>query len=586
MKKTKIVCTIGPASDSVETLVKLIENGMNVTRLNFSHGDYGGYIKTLDSIAQAVEITGEPIGVMLDTKGPEIRIGLIKDGKADLVAGKEIILTTEEIEGDASRIYVNYPGLPEDVQAGNLILIDDGIVSLEVLSIDKTEVKCRILNGGEISNRKGVNIPDVEINLPSITEKDIEDIKFGIEHGVDFISPSFIRSAKDVLAIREILEEAGARIDIISKIENRQGVDNIDEILEVSDGIMVARGDLGVEIPPEEVPIIQKRLINKCNALGKYVITATQMLDSMIRNPRPTRAEASDVANAIFDGSDAIMLSGETAAGKYPVEAVQTMTRIALKTESAIDYDAFYKIKQPAKQIKTQITTTDAISHASCTTALDLGASAIITVTKTGFTARMLSKYRPKAPIIANTPSKKASTKLSIVWGVKPIYTEESSGTDSMIKEAVDITLEKGFIKKGDLVVITAGVPVGLAGTTNILKVEVVGQIVALGTGIGYSSVVGKARIVNNIEDAKQLEEGEILVTFGTTPEMVPYMKKAAAVITEEAGIASHAAIVGLNIGVSVIVGIKDARNKFKNGEVFTLDVNRGAIYRGKANVI
>lgn len=584
MKKTKIVCTIGPASESVETLVELINNGMNVTRLNFSHGDYEGYTKTLASIAEAVEITQQPIGVMLDTKGPEIRIGLIKDGKTNLVAGNEIILTTEEIEGDDSRIYVNYAGLAKDVKPGNFILLDDGIISLEVLSVDKTEIKCKILNSGEISNRKGVNVPDVEINLPSITEKDISDIKFGIKNGVDFISASFIRSAKDVLAIREILEEEGADIDIISKIENRQGVDNIDEILEVSDGIMVARGDLGVEIPAEEVPIIQKELINKCNELGKYVITATQMLDSMIRNPRPTRAEASDVANAIFDGSDAIMLSGETAAGKYPVEALKTMTRIALKTESVIDYDSINKIKQSKGQ--TQITTTDAISHASCTTARDLGASAIITVTKTGFTARMLAKYRPQAPIIANTPTPKASTKLSVVWGVTPIYTQESNGTDRMIKEAVDTTLAKGFIENGDLVVITAGVPVGLSGTTNILKVEVVGQIVALGTGIGHNSVVGKVRIVNNLEDAKKLEEGEIIVTYGTTAELVPYMEKAAAVITEEAGIASHAAIVGLNIGVSVIVGIKDARNKFKDGEIFTLDVNRGAIYRGKANVI
>ncbi|SMB82978.1 pyruvate kinase [Desulfonispora thiosulfatigenes DSM 11270] len=582
MKKTKIVCTIGPASQSVETLVELINNGMNVARLNFSHGNYEEHAERIGAIAKAVEITKKPIGIMLDTKGPEIRIGLIKDGKANLIAGNEITLTTDEIEGDESRIFVNYAGLPQDVKPGNQILLDDGIISLEVLNVEKSEIKCKILNSGEISNRKGVNVPDVRINLPSITEKDIADIKFGIKYGVDFISASFIRNAQDVLAIKKILEEENADIDIISKIENRQGVDNIDEILEVSEGIMVARGDLGVEIPTEEVPIIQKILIKKCNKLGKPVITATQMLDSMMRNPRPTRAEASDVANAIFDGTDAIMLSGETAAGKYPVISLQTMTRIAEKTESAINYDDHHRFKE----IKTRKTTTDAISHATCSTARDLRAAAIITVTKTGFTARMISKYRPKATIVANTPCMRALTKLSIVWGVNPIYTDEANGTDKMIEQAIDTTLEAGFINNGDLVVVTAGVPVGLAGTTNILKVEVVGQIVALGTGIGYNSVVGKARIVNNLEDAKQLEEGEILVTFGTTAEMVPYMKKAAAVITEEAGITSHAAIVGLNIGVSVIVGIKDARNKFKNGEIFTLDVNRGAVYRGIANVI
>jgi pyruvate kinase len=583
MRRTKIVCTIGPASESVEMLCKIIESGMNVARLNFSHGSHEEHGQRIRNIREAIKVTNKQVAIMLDTKGPEIRTGLLKEGKITLEAGKEITLTTEEISGDENRLSVNYSGLPQDVQPGNTILIDDGLVALEVLKIEGTEIHCKILNGGEISNRKGVNVPGVNINLPAVTEKDISDIKFGIEQGVDFIAASFIRSASDVLEIKKILEEHNADIHIISKIENKQGVDNLDEILEVSDGLMVARGDLGVEIPTEEVPLIQKLMIEKCNKAGKPVITATQMLDSMIRNPRPTRAEASDVANAILDGTDAIMLSGETANGKYPVEAVQTMARIAIKTESALDYDNLVHTRGKS----TRQTTTDAISYATCTTAHNLGAAAIITATESGSTARMVSKYRPKSPIIAVTPRAKTLRKLMLMWGVKPVFAPITEGTDSLIEQSINVSLEEGLIKNGDLVVITAGVPVGIPGTTNLLKVEVVGQVLAQGAGIGRNSVVGTVQVAKSAKQAiTEIKADEILVVQSTDAEYVPAMEKAAAVITEEGGLTSHAAIVCLNLGKPVIVGVENATEKLPTGTLITLDVERGLIYRGRTKVM
>lgn len=583
MRRTKIVCTIGPASESVEQLCQLIEKGMNVARLNFSHGSHEEHGQRIKNIREAVKLTNKQVAIMLDTKGPEIRTGILKAGKITLETGKKITLTTEVIEGDEDRLTVNYAGLPEDVKAGDQILLDDGLVALKVLEVEGTEIYCEILNGGEISNRKGVNVPGVNINLPAITEKDIADIKFGIEQKVDFIAASFIRSAGDVLEIRKILEEYKADIHIISKIENHQGVDNIDEILEVSDGIMVARGDLGVEVPTEEVPLMQKMMIDKCNKVGKPVITATQMLDSMIRNPRPTRAEASDVANAILDGTDAIMLSGETAAGKYPLEAVSTMASIAEKTESALKYGTIVE----RKGIVIRHTTTDAISHATCTTAHSLGAAAIITATESGSTARMVSKYRPKANIIAVTPKETTLRKLLLVWGVQPIVAPEAEGTDAMIEQSITTALNNGLIKNGDLVVITAGVPVGIPGTTNLLKVEVVGQILAQGIGIGRGSITGNVQVAKTAEQAKtEVQEGEILVVNSTDADYVPAMEKAAAIITEEGGLTSHAAIVGLNLGKPVVVGVEKATEKLTTGSMVTLDVVRGLIYRGKTKVM
>ncbi|WP_435921794.1 pyruvate kinase [Paenibacillus sp. DYY-L-2] len=468
MRKTKIVCTIGPSSESLENTKKLIMAGMNVARLNFSHGDFEEHGNRIKTIRQASEELGKSIAILLDTKGPEIRTGKLKEEPIELVQDEFITLTTEEILGDKDRLSITYKDLPGDVEVGSTILIDDGLIGLTVVDIQGTEIKCRIVNGGTIKSKKGVNVPGVAISLPGITEKDANDIKFGIEQGIDFIAASFVRKASDVLEIRELLERNNAtHIQIISKIENQQGVDNLDEILEVSDGLMVARGDLGVEIPAEDVPLVQKRMIEKCNRAGKPVITATQMLDSMQRNPRPTRAEASDVANAIFDGTDAIMLSGETAAGKYPVESVLTMSRIAEKAESALEYHEIF-LKQSNAQ---QTTVTEAISQSVANSALELNAKAIITSTETGYTARMVSKYRPKAPIIAVTTEDQTLRRLALNWGVNPVKGQVATSTDEMFDNAMKGGLDSGLVKEGDLVVITAGIPLGRSGSTNLIKI-------------------------------------------------------------------------------------------------------------------
>lgn len=471
MRKTKIVCTIGPASESLENTKKLIMAGMNVARLNFSHGDFEEHGARIQTIRQASQELGKSVAILLDTKGPEIRTGKLSVEPIELVQDEFITLTTEEILGDKDRISVTYADLPQDVEVGSTILVDDGLIGLTVVDIQGTEINCRIVNGGTIKSKKGVNVPGVAISLPGITEKDANDIVFGIGQHIDFIAASFVRKASDVLEIRTLLEKHNAtHIQIISKIENQQGVDNLDEILEVSDGLMVARGDLGVEIPAEDVPLVQKMMIEKCNRVGKPVITATQMLDSMQRNPRPTRAEASDVANAIFDGTDAIMLSGETAAGKYPVESVLTMARIAEKAESALAYDEIFKKQSHAQQS----TVTEAISQAVASSAMDLNAKAIITSTETGYTARMVSKYRPKSPIIAVTTIDQTLRRLALAWGVTPVKGEVASSTDEMFARAMKGGVDSGLVKEGDLVVITAGVPLGCSGSTNLIKI---GQI-------------------------------------------------------------------------------------------------------------
>lgn len=469
MRKTKIVCTIGPSSESLENTKKLIMAGMNVARLNFSHGDFEEHGGRINNIREASRELGKTVAILLDTKGPEIRTGKLAVEPIELVQDEYIILTTEEILGDKDRISITYNNLPSDVQPGSTILIDDGLIGLTVVEVEGTEIKCRIVNGGTIKSKKGVNVPGVAISLPGITEKDANDIVFGIEQGIDFIAASFVRKASDVQEIRELLEKHNAgHIQIISKIENQEGVDNLDEILEVSDGLMVARGDLGVEIPAEEVPLVQKRMIEKSNVAGKPVITATQMLDSMQRNPRPTRAEASDVANAIFDGTDAIMLSGETAAGKYPVESVLTMSRIAEKAESALNYREIF-LKQ---RIAQETSITEAISQSVAISALDLNAKAIISSTESGHTARMVSKYRPQAPIIAVTTQERTLRRLALTWGVTPVQGRTASSTDEMFENSLKGGLESGIVKAGDLVIITAGVPLGQSGSTNLVKVS------------------------------------------------------------------------------------------------------------------
>lgn len=581
MKKTKIVCTIGPASESQEDLMKLMEKGMDVARLNFSHGTHAEHQLRINSIKTARDIMKASTAILLDTKGPEIRTGLFDKPEIELVDDQEFTITMDDVIGNNQICTVSYKSLMDDVKVGDRILIDDGLIELRITEIIGRNIKTKVVNGGIIKNNKGVNIPNVKINLPAITQKDREDIVFGIKNDIDFIAASFVRKALDVMAIREILEEYdAANIQIISKIENQEGVDNIDEILRVSDGIMVARGDLGVEIPTEEMPIVQKMLIKKCNTLGKPVITATQMLDSMIRNPRPTRAEVTDVANAIYDGTDAIMLSGETAAGKYPIEAIETMARIAKRIEGTLDYGNLLANRQFLREV----TITNAISHATCTVATDVHAQAIITATTSGYTARAVSSYRPESPIIASVNKPSVSRQLSLVWGVHAVMIDEVDSTDDMFDLAVSTSLDEGLIKSGDTVVITAGVPVGKSGTTNLIKVHLVSDVITRGIGIGTHNVTGIARIVT--DEAREFNPGEIFVSKDTDTADVEKMKVAVAIVVEEGGLTNHAAVVGVSLGIPVIVGAENITQLVESGEELSLDIQRGKIYRGKIEIV
>ena len=484
MRKTKIVCTIGPASESEEMLEKLMNAGMNVARLNFSHGSHEEHKARIDSIRKVSKKLGKTIGILLDTKGPEIRTHDMKDGLIVLEKGKEVIVSMSQVEGTPEKFSVTYEDLINDVQIGSYILLDDGLVELQVKDIDKDkgEVKCDILNTGELKNKKGVNLPGVKVNLPGITDKDAADIKFGIKEDIDYIAASFVRRPSDVLDIREILEqENNDNITIFPKIENQEGIDNIEEILEVSDGLMVARGDMGVEIPPESVPIVQKDLIRKCNKLGKPVITATQMLDSMQRNPRATRAEASDVANAIYDGTDAVMLSGETAAGQYPEEAVKTMRNIAISAEAAQDYKKL--LSDRTKLVETSLVNAIGVSVAH--TALNLNVKAIVAATESGSTAITISKYRPHSDIIAVTPSEHTARQLALVWGAYPVVKKGRKTTEDLLNNAVATAVATEKVGNGDLIIITAGVPTGEKGTTNMMKLHLVGDEIAKGQGVG-----------------------------------------------------------------------------------------------------
>ena len=585
MKKTKSVCTIGPASESVETLVKLINAGMNVARLNFSHGDFEEHGARIVNIREASKITGKMCAILLDTKGPEIRTNNMKDGIVSLIAGETVRISMTEVEGTKDKFSITYPELINDVVVGNHILLDDGLIDLEVTEIDRenNEIVTLIKNSGILKNKKGVNLPGIKTNFPGITQKDTEDIIFGIENDVDFIAASFVRRASDVLAITEILEKHNAtHIQIIPKIENQEGLDNIDEILKVSQGLMVARGDLGVEIPTEEVPIAQKMLIKKCNALGKPVITATQMLDSMQRNPRPTRAEAGDVANAIFDGTDAVMLSGETAAGDYPVEAVTTMATIAIRTEEAI-------VGQDAFALKAYSNTdmAEAIGQSVGHTARNLNIQTIVAATESGHTARMISKYRPKSHIVAVTFSERQRRGLTLSWGVYPFVTEKPDSTDEMMELAAKVAKEEKFAKEGDLIIITAGVPVGERGTTNLMKIQLIGTKLTSGQGIGDKSVIGKAVVALSAEEAiAKVTEDCILVLKNSDKDYTPAFEKAAAVIVEAGGLTSHAAVVGIANGIPVIVGAKNVTALVQDNELITIDSRRGIIYRGATTTI
>ncbi|HCF71947.1 MAG TPA: pyruvate kinase [Syntrophomonas sp.] len=577
MRKTKIICTIGPASENYETVCRMIKAGMNVARLNFSHGVYEEHQQRINTVRQAASDLGIPVAIMLDTKGPEIRTGKLKSGKVKLAGGQEFTLTTRALDGDEHQVQITYEHLPEEVSPGDFILLSDGLINLQVMETTPSDIKCRVVNGGELGEKKGVNIPGVPIKLPFLSEKDVNDLNFGIDNKVDFIAASFVRSAEDVLDIRRVLEQRNADIDIIAKIESQSGVDAVDDIIKVADGVMVARGDLGVEIPGEEVPLVQKNMVKKCNQAGKVVIIATQMLDSMIVNPRPTRAEVSDVANAIFDGADAIMLSGESAAGKYPVEAVETMARIARRAEEVLPYQEIME----RKRVQVNLSVTDAISYATCTAAMNLGAAAIITSTRTGFTARMVSKYRPQADIIAATPDPKILNKLALVWGVYPVVMPDTDGTDALLEQSIQSSLDSGYINNGDLVVLTAGVPTGFSGGTNLLKVHIVGTILVEGMGIGNKNATGKVRIIRNDDDLKAVEAGDVVVTDAANSNFVLILDKIGALVAEVGGLTSDAAIMGLNAGIPVIVGAQNATSILSNGMVVTVHTSRGRIYQG-----
>ncbi|MCX7715178.1 MAG: pyruvate kinase [Clostridia bacterium] len=583
MRKTKIVCTMGPATDDERVLRDLMLAGMDVARLNFSHGTHEDALKRIEKIRKIREELDLPIAILLDTKGPEIRIKNFANGKVELKEGEKFTLCTDDVEGDDTRVSITYKDLPKDIRAGTRILLDDGLIELEAMSIKSDKIICEIKNGGTLSNSKSINIPNVSINMKYLSEKDIADIVFGIENDVDFIAASFVRTQQDILDIRNILEKNnGTNIQIIAKIENAEGVANIDDILKVSDGIMVARGDMGVEIALEDLPVIQKKLIKKTYRAGKKVITATQMLDSMIRNPRPTRAETTDVANAIYDGTSAIMLSGETAVGKYPVEAVKTMALIAERTERDIDYVK----RNENMRMDFKMDVTNALSHATCTTAHDLNASAIIALTYSGKTATMVSKFRPLCPIIAPTINKKVRRQLNLSWGVIPIMSEPRENSDALFEHAVDCALKTNIIKNGDIVVITGGAPIGVSGTTNIMKVHLVGHILVTGEGITGTHTTARACVALSAEELKnEFSDGDIVIIDSATTEMVPILKKASGIICEEEGASNNAAVVGIALDIPVITGAKNATHILKSGTVLTMDAERGFVYSGVEKV-
>ena len=575
IRKTKIVCTMGPNLFEKHLIAPLMKAGMNVARFNFSHGTYETHQHYYDEVCRIRDELGLPVATMLDTKGPEIRVRSFKNGHVTLQNGQLFTLTTDEVEGDEERVSITYKELPQDIAVGSSILIADGLIGMQVERIDGADIVCRVLNGGVVSNNKGVNIPNAHLSMPFISEKDHQDILFAIKNGYDFIAASFTRCADDIMQIRHILQENNCHtINIIAKIENMEGVENIDEILRVVDGVMVARGDLGVEVPLEDVPSLQKKLIQRGIAAGKPVITATQMLDSMIKNPRPTRAEATDVANAIYDGTSAIMLSGESAVGAYPVEAVETMVRIALRAEADMDY-----IRRFSRDTSASTDVTNAISHATVTSAHDLNASAIITVTKSGSTARILSRYRPACVIVGCTTEKHVWRQLALSWGTVPLMIAEESNTDDLFEHAVDAAVQNGLVHDGELVVLTAGVPLGISGTTNLMKVHVVGHLLSRGLGLHGGKVVAPLCVIRNLEkDAKNFNTGDVIVCHQTTREMFSMLRKSSAIVLEDDNPEGHGAIAGMSLDIPVIIGAKNATNILKSGAVVTVDGEKGTV--------
>ncbi len=584
MRKTKIVCTLGPATDDPAVLKRIFLNGMDVARLNFSHGTHEEQQKRIDLFKKIRKELNRPAALLLDTKGPEVRLKKFKDGSIFLEKGDPFTLTTDEVTGDNQKVSVTYSGLPGNVKRGDRILIDDGLIELRVSGTTAKEILCEVINGGEVSDRKGVNLPGITLDIPFLSEYDRNDILFGIENDFDFIAASFVRDADDIKQIRSFIEDSqGSFLKIISKIENSDGVKNIDEILRVSDGVMVARGDMGVEIPFEEIPSIQKMIIKKAKNVGKPVITATQMLDSMIRNPRPTRAEITDVANAVYDGTSAVMLSGETAIGKFPELSVATMAKIAIKTETDADYASTLE----NSQIKISKNVTDAISYSTCSAAHSLDAAAIITITKSGHTSRMVSRHRPESIIIASTPSLKIYNQLALTWGVYPVITQMVATTDEIFQNAVEDALRTGLLKNGDLVIITGGMPVGISGTTNMIKIHIVGDILVEGKSLNGLSTTGILCVISEKKSSvDDIKGGDILVIKKSTDEILHHIKNASAVITEEEECDSQAAIVAKALEIPVITGAANATDILTSGIAVKVDGTKGLVYSGQSKMI
>lgn len=582
MRKTKIICTLGPSTDKGDVLRELIANGMNVARFNFSHGSYEEHGGRLANLKALREELGKPVAALLDTKGPEIRLKEFKNGVEMLEVGQTFTLTTREVEGTKEICSITYKDLPHDVHEGGTIMLDDGLIMLRIEKVTDTDITCTVLNSGKIKTKKGVNVPGVHLSMPYLSQKDREDIIFGIQNGFDFIAASFVRTAQDVYDIRNLLNEYDSNIRIIAKIENREGVNNIDSILSAADAVMVARGDLGVEIDFTELPGIQKNIIDRSFSFGKPIVTATQMLDSMMVNPRPTRAEISDVANAIYDGTSAIMLSGETAAGAYPVEALKTMSAIAERTEN----EPHYRDERFKDAAHGQISVSDATAHAACLTARDVNAAAIVTVSESGNTARLLSKYRPTQPIIACVMNEQVQRQLSLSWGITSLLMGPAKSTDELIEMSTALAQKNGYLHNGELAVVTAGVPVGVSGTTNMIKIHMVGNCLSTGVGVGrenadLTSASGKACVCRTLDEVRaKFKPGMVLVVPSTTNEMLEYVRDAAALVVEEAGLNSHAAIAGKALLKPTIVGALGACSHIRDGLDIAVDCAHGSVQR------
>ena len=585
MRKTKIICTLGPSTDKGDVLRELIANGMNVARFNFSHGSYEEHGGRLANLKALREELGKPVAALLDTKGPEIRLKEFKNGVEMLEVGQTFTLTTREVEGTKEICSITYKDLPHDVHEGGTIMLDDGLIMLRIEKVTDTDITCTVLNSGKIKTKKGVNVPGVHLSMPYLSQKDREDIIFGIQNGFDFIAASFVRTAQDVYDIRNLLNEYDSNIRIIAKIENREGVNNIDSILSAADAVMVARGDLGVEIDFTELPGIQKNIIDRSFSFGKPIVTATQMLDSMMVNPRPTRAEISDVANAIYDGTSAIMLSGETAAGAYPVEALKTMSAIAERTEN----EPHYRDERFKDAAHGQISVSDATAHAACLTARDVNAAAIVTVSESGNTARLLSKYRPTQPIIACVMNEQVQRQLSLSWGITTLLMGPAKSTDELIEMSTALAQKNGYLHNGELAVVTAGVPVGVSGTTNMIKIHMVGNCLSTGVGVGrenadLTSASGKACVCRTLDEVRaKFKPGMVLVVPSTSNEMLEYVRDAAALVVEEAGLNSHAAIAGKALLKPTIVGALGACSHIRDGLDIAVDCAHGSVQRLQA---